>query len=195
MRKTLITIMIGSAGLVLGSATAAAFTYSNYGLVSVPTQVYAYSGFATETKSAIYTSCITWNGAGEGTLVLKNVNDHSNTAFPLENNRNQITSGQRGTGNYLMLTASLVDSTNHTVEADIDINTSYPWKNDGSLDAYDIGNGITHEIGHLLGLDHSSDSAATMYGTSPKGETKKRTIEQDDRNGIDFLYSPSPYKK
>ncbi len=42
-------------------------------------------------------------------------------------------------------------------EADVDVNTSYPWANNGSSDCYDVQNAITHEIGHLLGLKDLDD--------------------------------------
>lgn len=54
--------------------------------------------------------------------------------------------------------------------------------------AYDLQATLTHELGHVLGLDHSTDPEATMYiGADPK-ETKKRTLETDDRTGICTAY-------
>lgn len=52
----------------------------------------------------------------------------------------------------------------------------------------DIQNTMTHEAGHTLGLDHTQDSRATMYATAPLGETSKRTLGQDDINGICAIY-------
>ncbi len=52
----------------------------------------------------------------------------------------------------------------------------------------DIQNTLTHEAGHMLGLDHSSNSQATMYATAQPGETSKRTLHQDDIDGICFVY-------
>ena len=52
----------------------------------------------------------------------------------------------------------------------------------------DIQNTATHEIGHTLGLDHSSDSTATMYATAPEGETAKRTLHPDDVQGVCDIY-------
>lgn len=56
--------------------------------------------------------------------------------------------------------------------------------------ARDIRNTVTHEVGHFLGLDHSADTEATMYGLAANGETKKRTLEQDDKDGYCALYQP-----
>ena len=52
----------------------------------------------------------------------------------------------------------------------------------------DLENTVTHEVGHLLGLDHSNDAEATMYFNSPEGETRKRTPETDDYLGLCCLY-------
>ena len=53
---------------------------------------------------------------------------------------------------------------------------------------FDIQNTMTHEAGHTLGLDHTMDLNATMYATAPPGETSKRTLGQDDINGICAIY-------
>lgn len=73
-------------------------------------------------------------------------------------------------------------------EADIDINTFYLWKNDGSSDALDVQNLMTHELGHLVGLGHSSKKSATMYVDSEFGQTSKRTLSSDDKKGLAKIY-------
>ena len=76
-------------------------------------------------------------------------------------------------------------------ESDIKFNTNYPWGTDGSSNSYDVQNVGTHELGHSVGLADlyaAADSEKTMYGYSSKGETKQRTLEQDDINGIIYLY-------
>jgi len=61
-----------------------------------------------------------------------------------------------------------------------------------ALDAatQDIRNTTTHEIGHMLGLDHSSDVNATMYSEAQPGERKKRTLNGDDIDGICAIMPP-----
>ena len=73
-------------------------------------------------------------------------------------------------------------------EADIDINSSYSLSNYGAAGCVDIQSGITHELGHLLGLADSSSTTATMYNTLTLGSISARTLSQDDINGINYIY-------
>jgi len=57
----------------------------------------------------------------------------------------------------------------------------------------DLQNTLTHEFGHVLALDHSTEGcqrpdAPTMCFSAPSGEVAKRSLEQDDRDGICALY-------
>jgi matrixin len=56
----------------------------------------------------------------------------------------------------------------------------------------DLRNAITHEVGHLLGLDHPPNEPQfaddTMFASAPPCETKKRDLAQDDIDGICSIY-------
>lgn len=52
----------------------------------------------------------------------------------------------------------------------------------------DIENVATHEVGHFLGLAHSADGEATMYGMACAGEIEKRSLAPDDVAGICAIY-------
>lgn len=53
-----------------------------------------------------------------------------------------------------------------------------------ALTRFDLGNTLVHEIGHLIGLDHSPDREATMYSMAPPGELIKRDLNDDDQAGV-----------
>ena len=55
---------------------------------------------------------------------------------------------------------------------------------------YDVQDTATHEFGHALGLGHSAVRGATMSPTAAPGATWARSLEVDDRSGIQFLYGP-----
>jgi len=80
---------------------------------------------------------------------------------------------------------------------------------------HDLQNALTHEMGHFIGLDHTCELApgaaagevddlgnavpdcgdataaemeATMYPSSEAGDVSKRSLSQDDRNGLCAIY-------
>jgi len=90
------------------------------------------------------------------------------------------------------------------VEADISINprpqaedgTALQFSTDGTPGTYDLEATFAHEIGHLLGLDHSAVLASTMQsrqafnGTFGLPALTERTLSEDDRQKIRSLYGP-----
>lgn len=74
------------------------------------------------------------------------------------------------------------------------LNGNVTWVSSGDftnikeLDAVDVETVAVHEIGHLLGLDHSDDKSAVMYH-AVNGHSRKVNLAQDDINGIKTLYN------
>jgi hypothetical protein len=55
---------------------------------------------------------------------------------------------------------------------------------------YDIEAVLVHEFGHLLGLqDNDEDPSATMWPVIEPGETSKRSLEEDDQEGVIAAYA------
>lgn len=87
-------------------------------------------------------------------------------------------------------------------EADVSINphprteegTEIQFSTDGTPGTYDLEATFTHEIGHLLGLDHSAVIGSTMLGRQAFNGTfglpamTERTLSEDDRQKIRSLY-------
>lgn len=190
MKKNLIIIIsVFIVGLIFGHASIQAYEiWFSGGFSSTPTYVYCSYEFGGETINAVHNACVTWNNAGVGNLVYRSTSTHTTTAYPCANNRNEITKGNRGKNSYLMeADATRIDSvTDALKEVDIDINIYYPFGTANT--SYDTRTIITHELGHLLGLDHSDENRNNiMYPDRNPGE-RVHTLSSDDIAGINSLY-------
>ncbi|MEO6724099.1 MAG: matrixin family metalloprotease [Blastocatellia bacterium] len=67
----------------------------------------------------------------------------------------------------------------------------YHWAVDGRADAVDVQEVATHEIGHLIGLNHTMIGGATMYPRTITGRTQSRTLAPDDAIAASVAY-PAP---
>ena len=92
--------------------------------------------------------------------------------------------------------------TGSIMEADVVINpyptsedgTPSQFSTDGTPGTYDLESTFTHELGHLLGLDHSSVIGSTMHarqalnGTYKLNAFTERTLSESDRAAVSSIY-------
>lgn len=62
------------------------------------------------------------------------------------------------------------------------------WANAPAWNQFDIQSVACHELGHALGLDHSTVTGATMAPSVSAGSTANRSLHSDDAAGMQFLY-------
>ncbi|HEX6861907.1 MAG TPA: matrixin family metalloprotease [Thermoanaerobaculia bacterium] len=148
------------------------------------------------TRNAI-TSSAAWNGAGSGTVVNATVASVSSfqlgDGIPMLNFRDPVGAC---TGNCLAATftgyySRRSDGTYRIYDADIVTNTARDWASAGetcSGTEFRIEGVMVHEVGHLLGLGHTSVSGATMYPSVSACNNGPASTEADDENGINNLY-------
>ncbi|HLA12168.1 MAG TPA: DUF4214 domain-containing protein [Pyrinomonadaceae bacterium] len=113
---------------------------------------------------------------------------------------NSIFNGESSTGKTRVF---YDEQTGFISEADIVINphptsaegVPVQFSTDGSPGTYDLESTFTHEIGHLLGLDHSPVIASTMHesqalnGLYYRSAFTQRTLSEEDRARLMSIYS------
>jgi hypothetical protein len=82
------------------------------------------------------------------------------------------------------------DASGNLLDVDIVFSRDAAFSTSDTVDpnSYDLESVATHEIGHLLGLEHSGLARATMVPFTDRGEPQQRTPSDDDRIGASLLY-------
>ncbi len=87
-------------------------------------------------------------------------------------------------------------TTGEISEGDVAVNPATQFSTDGTAGTYDLETTLTHEIGHLLGLEHSGLAGAMMQprqtrnGTFDLPAIRRRVLAEDDRAGLRAIYGP-----
>ncbi len=79
------------------------------------------------------------------------------------------------------------------IDIDIDIANDAPWSTSAvpPLTAFDMDSVVLHEVGHAVGLGHSTDNSAVMFTSIARG-VRRRAPTSDDVAGLQSLYGAPP---
>jgi hypothetical protein len=86
------------------------------------------------------------------------------------------------------------DQTGEIYDADIEINAAnntVTISNDPRKIQYDLQAIMTHEVGHFIGVAHSSDSSAVMFASYSPGSIAQRKLTPDDVDAVCAIYPPN----
>ena len=148
------------------------------------------SGGPSGSISAITAGMQEWTDVSTSQFAFQYGGTTSSTAYGDNDGINTVTFGTLDSGilaqnKYFFYPSGIL------IDSDIRFNTSYSWNTDGNPNDVDVQNIATHEHGHslcLLDLSEPGDLDKTMYAYSSEGDTQKRSLAQDDIDGITYLY-------
>lgn len=94
--------------------------------------------------------------------------------------------------NVALTTLTIDKDTGHIIDADVELNSfSQPFFSDGSLNRYDLELVLLHEMGHVLGLSHSSADDSRMTAEYAEPQHRQRWLSSDDEQGVCTAYPPT----
>ncbi|HVS32838.1 MAG TPA: matrixin family metalloprotease [Thermoanaerobaculia bacterium] len=122
-----------------------------------------------------------WSAIEEATLTFEgSVVDGARAGYDGKNTIS-IADGLFANQGALAYTTNWYDSKGHLTESDVVIDASL------SSGKYNVQAAIAHEIGHMLGLDHSAVLSSVMFPYLPRGADLPE-LDSDDRIGITGVY-------
>lgn len=151
-------------------------------------------GSVQDFRNAVIAAASTWSNVPSADFVFPYGGTTTATQTGYNGSNEVLFRNEGGTGALATATWWYTTTDNIIVEADITINDYYAWDATGSPSGseFDLQSVMTHEFGHWLSLGHDSDPASIMYYAISAG-TLKRTLHQNDVNGISYIYPCDDY--
>jgi len=151
-----------------------------------------FTGPVTEFE-AIQNSFNQWRNIAESDLDFEFAGSTTNAVSSASDNRNVIrwVGSNIAAGTFAVTITTFDTTTARILDADMELNdrdftwdTLGPAGTQGVIGRAMIENVVTHEIGHMVGLDHASNSAGTMFFQSAPGLISAVSLDTDDRAAI-----------
>ncbi len=139
---------------------------------------------------AVQDAFANWRNVNESEINFEFSGATTNEVTNASDNRNVVrwVGSNISTGVFAVTITTFDTTTGRIVDADMELNDrDFTWDTLGSTATQGIvgrsmiENVVTHEIGHIVGLDHSQVSASTMYFASSPGLIEQTVIDRDTR--------------
>jgi hypothetical protein len=152
---------------------------------------YTMVGIPAEFGDAVLAAIATLEGLMPGTTFTRN--DLTTQLNPYIGQPNSISWLQAdGPGGVLASAAACFNTASKDISGfRMAFDMDEPWATDGNAASVDLQVVATHEMGHVVGIDHTNapaTSCLTMYKFSSLGETQKRSLGLGDKLGMNALY-------
>lgn len=189
--KVICSVFVALFAMLAMSPQGNAYAHLGYRVGSSAIELVPYNEFSTQTRTFMDRAVYQWNTAAGRTIVSVSSSTHSH--FPSEfpparDGKNRIYKVASPLG-YAGSTTNY-HSNGILQESDINLNRNIKWALKAVSGYYDVYSAFLHEAGHVAGLKdlyQASDSNKVMY-YSIGDNTEKRTLTQDDKNGVAALY-------
>lgn len=142
---------------------------------------------------AVQDAFANWRNVNESEINFEFTGATTNEVTSANDNRNVVrwVGSNISTGVFAVTITTFDTTTGRIVDADMELNDrDFTWDTLGATATQGIvgrsmiENVVTHEIGHIVGLDHSQVSASTMYFASSPGLIEQTLIDRDTRAPI-----------
>ena len=183
---------------VIAAAAGGALAYTTVGHKWATSQVFYYVNPVNldlpqaDVVAAVRKGADAWTQQTTAGIVLTYAGSTTGASL-INNGKNEVFFRNATNGSLLASTYYWWDGTGKLVDADIvfyDAAYTFFTGTSGCSSGIYVEDGATHEFGHVLGLNHSSSSSATMYPSTSKCSQNWRTLDSDDIAGVTALYPP-----
>lgn len=145
--------------------------------------------FSSTTRSGFQSAAEKWNFAIGDTVLQISSATHLEDQYPNKEDDESLIYYVDDGEEYLAECTTYLQPTARDIvrSADININAYYDWTDGKAANKYDYQSVFTHELGHALGLGHTTYDDCVMFPTSSPNSTR-RNLGDDDIAGIEAIY-------
>ena len=194
MMRPRLTALVAAAAILTAAGVSAYSSYAKWASATATFYVNPANAdvSASAANTAVQYAMNVWNTSGSS-FRFQYGGTASDTATAYDN-RNVVIFRNASSGSSIGTTYSWWDSSQRLLDSDIIFWDSGFKFFTGSIGCGIVSNAVyledvaTHELGHALGLNHSSSSDATMYPSYSYCSQAMRTLASDDVAGVKALY-------